>query len=557
MPQQQNLCDDQDDDEEEEQVRERDLVEAYVAEHSLESSLNDVINQVVANRPEDPFLMLSSLLYARATAKRGIFYVQVCEVLDASGEPTVLVRLHTGKGIFEGFCSAEAGGIKDCECSTRGLGDESNDAGVGFSHVPPSKQRYGGRGYTKIAAIAQRLLVEKLVGLEPTEQGALDDILQSLESTVGRNVSLAASLAICQAGAKYAEMSLREHVARLQELPPENLCVPMPLFSIVNGGKYASNKLFAQEILLTPTSATSFADALQIGVEFNTVLHTQLEARGIGFTNRGAFGGFAPQFQTLDEVFQVLRAVLDDVRARLEDPEGNAISTASASPLRVEFGVDFAASEFAVHPWVSGSSGSIKTGDEFFNIVRSSVKELEVTTVVDPFDADDIKSFSALCSAENDNDSDDPPTGDPADTGGSAENDSLAKGGASLGGDPNCQVQIVGRSVVDRYGLAALNEERACNTVLLLMHQFPTVSRLLQAITNAQHLGFAVILGASAGQPGSDAAILTALAMGAGVGQVKFGGLVGAECLDRYRSLLLASEEPGAPPFVGASAYRR
>ncbi|KAF4321935.1 hypothetical protein BBO99_00000448 [Phytophthora kernoviae] len=553
MPQQQNLRDDQDDDEEEEQVRERDLVEAYVAEHSLESSLNDVINQVVANRPEDPFLMLSSLLYARATAKRGIFYVQVCEVLDALGEPTVLVRLHTGKGIFEGFCSAEAGGIKDCECSTRGLGDESNDAGVGFSHVPPSKQRYGGRGYTKIAAIAQRLLVEKLVGLEPTEQGALDDILQSLESTVGRNVSLAASLAICQAGAKYAEMPLREHVARLQELPPENLCVPMPLFSIVNGGKYASNKLFAQEILLTPTSATSFADALQIGVEFNTVLHTQLEARGIGFTNRGAFGGFAPQFQTLDEVFRVLRAALDDVRARLEDPEGNAISTVSASPLRVEFGVDFAASEFAVHPvrtdtdaasqnegeeedmrrsstynmdqWVSGSGGSIKTGDEFFNIVRSSVKELEVTTVVDPFDTDDIKSFSALCSAENDNDSDAPPTGDPADTGGSAENGPLAKGGASLGGDPNCQ--------------------------------FPTVSRLLQAITNAQHLGFAVILGASAGQPGSDAAILTALAMGAGVGQVKFGGLVGAECLDRYRSLLLASEEPGAPPFVGASAYRR
>ncbi|POM59831.1 Enolase-like protein, partial [Phytophthora palmivora] len=83
MPQQQDPREDKDEDEEEEQVRERDLVEAYVAEHALESSLNDVINQVVASRPEDPFVMLSSLLYARATAKRGIFFVQVSDVLDA------------------------------------------------------------------------------------------------------------------------------------------------------------------------------------------------------------------------------------------------------------------------------------------------------------------------------------------------------------------------------------------------------------------------------------------------------------------------------------------
>ncbi|KAG7397537.1 hypothetical protein PHYBOEH_000540 [Phytophthora boehmeriae] len=579
MPQQQNLREDDDDDEEDEQVRERDLVEAYVAEHSLESSLNDVINQVVASRPEDPFLMLSSLLYARATAKRGIFYVQVCEVLDASGEPTVLVRLHTGKGVFEGCCCAEAGGIKDSQCSSRGLGDDSNDVGA---RIPSSKQRYGGRGYTKIAAIAQERLMEKLVGQEPTEQGTLDDILQALEAIVGRNVSLAASLAICQAGAKYADVSLREHISRLQELPSESLCVPMPIFSIVNGGNYASNKLFAQEILLTPTSAVSFADALQIGVEFNIALREQLEARGIGFTNYGAFGGFAPQLQTLEEIFQVLRSVLDGVRTRLEDPEGCVISTGSASPLRVDFGVDFAAPEFAqtvrtdsdaasqeeeentprpstynMDRWVPGSSGSVKTGDEFFNIVRNSVKELEITTVVDPFDANDVKSFAALNSAENDNDGGAQPTADLVDANGSTENGSLAKDGISLGGDPNCRVQIVGRSIVDRYGLAALNDERACNTVLLAMHQFPTVSRLLQAITNAQHLGFAVILGTSAGQLGTDTAILTALAMGAGIGQVKFGGLVGAECLDRYRSLLLASQEPGAPPFVGAGAYRR
>ncbi|KAG6576287.1 cytosolic enolase 3-like [Phytophthora cinnamomi] len=581
MPQQQDFHDVQDEDEEEEQVRERDLVEAYVAEHSLESSLNDVINQVVASRPEDPFLMLSSLLYARATAKRGIFYVQVSEVLDAAGAPTVLVRLHTGKGVFEGCCSAEARGITDRECGAQQqeLDADGNAVGDTIMEVPAKKQRYGGRGYVKIAATAQELLIEKLVNTEPSDQSALDNILEGLEAAVGRNVCLATSLAICQAGAKYAELPLREYVAKLQELPPENQCVPMPLFSVVNGGKYASNKLFAQEILMTPTSAVSFADALQIAVEFNSALHAQLETHGVGFTNRGAFGGFAPQLQTLAEVFQILRAALDDVRVRLEDPDGYVIAPASVSPLRVDFGVDFAASEFVLQQthsnsdgadqneedndtprsftyntdqWVPGSSGALKSSDELLNITRSSVKELEITTVVDPFDAGDIKSFAALHSAENDVDGSAIGAGDPADT---------TKGGgkeaAGLGGDPNCRVQIVGRNVVERYGLAALNEERTCNTVLLVLHQFPTVSRLLQAIMNAQHLGLAVVLGASAGQLGADAEILTALAMGSGVGQVKFGGVLGAECLDRYRKLLLESQDPGAPPFVGARAYRR
>ncbi|EEY64632.1 enolase-like protein, putative [Phytophthora infestans T30-4] len=570
MVQQHDPREDQDEDDEEEQGRERDLVEAYVAEHSLEASLNDVINQVVATRPEDPFLMLSSLLYARATAKRGVLFVQVCEVLDASGGPTVLVRLHTGKGIFEGCCSAEAGGITDRESKRQ---EEDSD---GTTDVSPSTLRYGGRGFEKIAAAAQEILTEKLVNTEPTDQHALDTILQNLDTTLGRNVCLATSFAVCQAGAKYAEVPLRDYVAKLQELPLENQCVPMPLFSVVNGGKYASNKLFAQEVLMTPTSAASFADALQIAVEFNSALRTQLEARGVGFTNRGAFGGFAPQVQSLEEVLHIVRAAADDVRAQLEAPEGQVISTASASPLRVDFGVDFAASEFVVSPdsdtvqneddnetprsfpyntdrWVPGSSGALKNSDELLDIVRSSVKELGITTVVDPLDAGDVKSFAALNSSENELDGRSVLAfGEPAE-GGATD----AKEGAGLGGDPNCRVQVVCRAAVERHGLTVLSEERACNTVLLVPHQFPTVSRLLQAITDAQHLGLAVILGASAGQPGADADIFAALAMGSGVGQVKFGGLLGAESLDRYRKLLLASQEPGAPSFVGASAYRR
>uniref|UniRef100_K3WWU0 phosphopyruvate hydratase n=1 Tax=Globisporangium ultimum (strain ATCC 200006 / CBS 805.95 / DAOM BR144) TaxID=431595 RepID=K3WWU0_GLOUD len=556
------------------EVRERDIVEAYLSEHALEPSLNDVINQVVAERPADPFLVLSTLLYAKATAKRGIFHVEVREILDGNGVPTVVVRLHTGKGVFEASCSSETRGIPD-KADPR---EDPTEAAV-----PLAKQRFSGRGYRKQAEKAERVLAEKLLNVEPTDQSAIDSILTVLEPEVGRNVCYATSIAVCQAGAKYAELPLTEYIAKLHDMPLENLCVPMPLFSVVNAGKYASNKLFVQEIFLSPSSAVNFADAYQIGAEFNEALREQLETRGIGFTNVGAFGGFAPQLQTLAEMFQILRMALDATCTKLET--GIAMDAASASPLRVDFGVDFSASDFVLLPpasasgddaagtsttksllapspaedeprtsysynmdkWVSGSAGSLKSSGELFDIIRSSIRELEITAVVDPFEKEDIKSFSALLSAEHD--ADDASGVDATDA-----TNLLRK--SDLGGDPNCCVQIVGNTLFQFQGLDAIHEERACNTILLQLHQFSTLSRALGAVTDARRLGLSVILGAAAGDPSSEANFLAAFAIGAGIGQVKFGGLCSAECIARYNALLLASEDTFAPAFV-ASAYRR
>ncbi|GAB9469916.1 hypothetical protein Gpo141_00007178 [Globisporangium polare] len=569
----------------EEEVRERDLVEAYLNEHALEPSLNDAINQVVADRPEDPFLVLSTLLYAKATAKRGIFHVDVREVLDGSGFPTVLVRLHTGKGVFDASCSSEAKGLVDNP-------DTSDDPSE--PAVPLTKQRFSGRGYRKRAERAAQTLVEKLVNLEPTDQQAIDSILVVLEPEIGRNICHAVSVAACKAGARYAELPLSEYIAKLHDMPVESLCLPMPLFSVVNAGKYASNKLFVQEIFIVPTSATSFADAYQIGAEFTQALRDQLEARGVGFTNTGAFGGFAPQLQTLAEMFQILRTTLDETRGKLEF--GSAIATASASPLCIEFGVDFAASEFVLPPpassasdelltksgstrslqpvtgaedeetrtpfsyntdkWVPGSTGTLKTSDEMLEIIRSAIKELEIATVVDPFAKEDIKTSAALQSGEHDDQ-------DGLGSGESASASLPPDPGApmakkSLGGDPNCRVQVVAKALFAYQGLENLHEERACNTILLHLHQFPTISRALEAITDARRLGLAVILGAVAGQSSSstDSAFMAAFAVGTGMGQVKFGGLASADCVARYNELLLLSEDPFAPGFV-ANAYRR
>ncbi|KAJ0397617.1 hypothetical protein P43SY_003501 [Pythium insidiosum] len=542
------------------ETRERDVVEAYIQEHALETSLNDVINQVVADRPEDPFLVLSALLYAKATAKRGIFHVQVKEIFDGLGLPGVLVRLHTGKGVFEAASSSDVAGIVDRP--------ELFDAFA--PTVPLDKQRFGGQGYRLRAQRAEQLLVDALVNVEPTDQAAIDSSLLVLEPEIGRNVCIAASVAACKAGAKFAEIPLHEYVAQLHEMPMESVCLPMPLFSVLNGGRFGANKLFVRDIFMTPTSATSFADALQLGVEITRAVRQQLELRGVGYHNAGQLGGFAPPFQSPAEAVEVLRAALEETRSRVEStsPSVSLLDPASVSPLRVEFGLDVAASDFCVlaadappgdddetkstqsynvDKWFPGSSGQIKSSEEMVEMVRTLVKELGATAVVDPFSASDLKSFATLLSLEHDTEAQDAAGGEA-----SAEA-SLVQ---SVGSDPNCRLQVVARDAFELNGADVLHEERACNTVLLQLHQFPSVTRALKAVAEARGLGLAVMLGAAAGHPPCDSAFLAAFTTGAGIGQVMFGGLLAADSADRYNHLLLASEEEASPGFV-STAFRR
>lgn len=467
---------------------------------------------------------------------------------------------------------------------------------------------------------------EALAGLDPTDQRAIDEALDRLAAPSGkqtniteattvtllRHVSLACSLAACQAGAKFAERPLRHHIAYLtghdvNDASDTSACVPMPLFSVVNGGATAANKLFAQEVFLAPVSAESFSDALAIGAAFNRAFRKQLDTRGVGFSNVGAFGGFAPQLQTLAEVFQLLRAALDDTRVELtsetsrgEDEVGNdtdeidgdpnRVSSASVSPLEITFGVDFAASEFVLaaansapkpvdtpsedasegseasasssapvpttytydtDKWVPGSSGTFKASGELLEIVHSSILELSLAAVVDPFAARDVSAMAALVST--------------------VEQDGVNPDVSATDADakpPPCPLIVAraalfpqnARSASDTTAtsksvalqIEALASERACDAVALELRQFATLSQLLEAISAAQRFGLAVILGASAGDCAGDGELLAAIALGAGnVKQIKFGGLLATESVDRYNHVLLASAEVDAPPFVG------
>lgn len=80
-------------------------------------------------------------------------------------------------------------------------------------------------------------------GQDPTEQAAIDEMLTE-EAGLADIAKTAISIAVCKAGAKQAGQEVYAYVAELANV--YNACVPVPLLTLVEGGKSATNKLPVQ-----------------------------------------------------------------------------------------------------------------------------------------------------------------------------------------------------------------------------------------------------------------------------------------------------------------------
>ncbi|KAI6697939.1 hypothetical protein NL676_018058 [Syzygium grande] len=82
-----------------------------------------------------------------------------------------------------------------------------------------------------------------LVGKDPTEQAAIDNLVQQLNGTVNE----------------------QKHIANLAG--NSRLVLPVPAFNVINGGSHAGNKFAMQEFMILPVGASSFKEAMRMCVE--------------------------------------------------------------------------------------------------------------------------------------------------------------------------------------------------------------------------------------------------------------------------------------------------
>ncbi len=279
----------------------RKLTEAYLAEHNLEAVLNAVINQCVKDRPADPFVSMATLLKEHSSAKIGVLSVLAREVLDATGVPTVEVTVTTQQGEFTASCPGAAA---------------ADAAAVAAVYLRDGDaQRYAGAGVRNAVKNVNELVAPVLMGMVPQDQGRIDAALVDLDGTgsmgkLGANAALAVSMACARAGAMEKGVGLYRHLADLAEM--QDVCLPVPAFSLLSGGDQAGNALAFRDFAVMPIGLPSLKEAVRCGAEVQRELRAAVrEQFGWAAADAtGAEGAACPPLESPEQAIDLLTAAI-------------------------------------------------------------------------------------------------------------------------------------------------------------------------------------------------------------------------------------------------------
>jgi len=206
--------------------------------------------------------------------------IEARKILDSRGAETVEVKITTD------------GGIMVTDSVPSGTSTGSLEAMV----IPPD-----------IAVNnVNNLIKPKVVGLNPSEQGKIDQIMLEMDGTpnkskLGANAILGVSLAISRAAAGEMHAPLYMYLNDLfnqstgQNTKP---AVPIPMMVMIEGGKHAKDsKNCIQEFLVIAS--------LENGGKIWNRLKKNLARDGMG-TSLGLEGGFTPQLEYDEDALRII-----------------------------------------------------------------------------------------------------------------------------------------------------------------------------------------------------------------------------------------------------------
>lgn len=383
-----------------------------------------------------------------------------------------------------------------------------------------SNPRYMGKGVQTAVDNVNNIIAPTLIGMDPTDQKAIDEAMISLDGTenkgkLGANAVLGVSLAASKAGAAAKGVPLYRHFADLAG--NDKLMMPVPCFNVINGGSHAGNKLAFQEYFVIPTGAKDFKDAMMIGSEVYHTLKGIIKKKfGGDATLIGDEGGFAPPCDC--------RSGLELIMEAIDKAGYNGKCTV---------GLDVAASEFKKKDTPSGKDAMYDLGmwdtvegeqpvlsaAELTEFYGELMRDFPIVTIEDAFDEDDWENWS----------------------------DFVAKNGEA--------VQVVGDdlTVTNPKKIKRAVDEKAANALLLKVNQIGSITEAIQAVKDAKSAGWGVMTSHRSGE--TEDTYIADLAVGLCTGQIKTGAPCRSERLSKYNQLLRIEEELGADaaPYAGTN----
>jgi len=422
--------------------------------------------------------------------------ISALEVLDSRGNPTVEVEVILADGSW-GRAAVPSG-------ASTGIHEalEMRDG---------DKSRYLGKGVLKAVDNVNGDIADALLGYDAVEQKAIDMTMLELDGTpnksrLGANAMLGTSLAVAKAAANSLGLPLYRYIGGVYAH-----VLPVPMMNILNGGAHTAwQSTDAQEFMVMPLGATSFAEGLRWGAEIYHALKTVLKTRGYA-TLVGDEGGYAPALKANHEAVEVILEAI--VKAGYKPGEQVCIA------------LDPAASEFydeETKKYNLRKEGKLLSGEEMVDFWKNWVNQYPIVSIEDGLAQDDWDSWKLMT--------------------------------AELGG----RIQIVGDDllVTNPVRVRRAIQERAANALLVKLNQIGTLTETIESVETCHRAGWRAVTSHRSGE--TEDSTIADLAVALNMGQIKTGAPARSDRVAKYNQLLrIEAELEETAAYAGWSALKR
>ena len=413
-----------------------------------------------------------------------IVEIHAREILDSRGNPTVEVEVRTVSGAFGRAAVPSGASTGENEALELRDGD---------------KGRYLGKGVEKAVKNVNEVIAPAIIGMNVSDQVGIDKAMIELDGTktksnLGANAILGVSLAVAHAAADYFGMPLYRYIGGANAKT-----LPVPMMNIINAGRHSDAPVAFQEFMIRPIGASTFSEGLRMGAEIFHALKAELRHRGFS-TTVGDEGGFAPAFESIEDVLQTMVLALN-----------RAGYTAGRD---VTFALDCAATEFYReksydYRCFEGSHGIKLSTAEQIDYLRQLVERYPIDSIEDPLAEDDWAGWQALTAAIGE----------------------------------RCQIVGDDLFVTNPRRIYKGITQKCANAVLIKPNQIGTLTETIDAVRMAQHAGYKTIMSHRSGE--TEDTTIADLAVALGCGEIKCGSLSRGERTAKYNRLLRIEERLG------------
>jgi enolase len=416
------------------------------------------------------------------------------EILDSRGNPTVEVEVTLMDGTW-GRAAVPSG-------ASTGVHEalELRDG---------DKGRFLGKGVTQAVDHVNEEIADALIGWDAIEQKAVDMMLLELDGTpnkskLGANAILGTSLAVAKAAANSLSLPLYRYIGGVYAH-----VLPVPMMNILNGGAHTAwQSTDAQEFMVMPFGAESFAEGLRWGAEIYHALKGVLKARGYA-TLVGDEGGYAPALKANAEAVEVILEAIE--KAGYKAGEQVAIALDPAASELYEDGL-----------YNLRKEGKKLTSEQMVAFWKSWVDQYPIVSIEDGLAQDDWEGWKLMVSEMGD------------------------------------RVQIVGDDLLVtnpervRRGI----REKAANALLVKLNQIGSLTETIEAVETCHRAGWRAVTSHRSGE--TEDSTIADLAVALNMGQIKTGAPARSDRVAKYNQLLRIEEELGdTAKYAGWDAIRR